>query len=145
MTAAARSDHRAAWCVGAFTGLTGSHLWSVGEAPSHQGEVSVWRERDEGAGGVGVLGGVYAMSLWASEAAEPLNIHSHLCWSKFQLHAQADRQACELSGDYVQKKKKSQSQLVHITEQSVLHPFITPTKHPLLYICQLLKLMFYSV
>lgn len=54
-------DHRAGG-VEAFTGLSGSHLWSVGRTPPHQGKVEGIvpereRERDLEAEAVGVLGG----------------------------------------------------------------------------------------
>lgn len=73
-------DYKAAGA--AFTGLSGSHLWSVGRTPQHQGKVCVHRDGDGGMGG-GVLGGICAMSLLASQAAEPLNIHPHRCGSSY--------------------------------------------------------------
>lgn len=64
------------------------------------------------------------MSLWALEAAEPLNIHLNLCWSKFQLHDQTDWQSCGLLGDRI--SHANIKKIKKLTEQSVLHLFITP-------------------
>lgn len=68
-------DHRAGG-VEAFTGLSGSHLWSVGRTPPHQGKVEGIvpereRERDLEAEAVGVLGGGGGMCVCVSCLSGP--------------------------------------------------------------------------